>query len=287
MRQLKISESITNRSIRSLNSYLLDISKYDMLTGEEEAALAVRIREGDAVALNRLVNGNLRFVVSVAKQFQHQGLPLEDLINEGNLGLVTAAKRFDETRGFKFISYAVWWIRQAIMSAIAVQSRAVRLPLNQLADWSKVKRSQSALEQELEREPTVDELAEAYGVSSVRMGRILSNGNKEVSLDAPSLQSPDISLLDALPDSGPQADVPIMNHSLETAVLEVMTNLSEREQLILKLFFGLGGYEPKTLGEIGRQMGLTTERVRQIKTKALTWLQHSEAGKNLIQGLQK
>lgn len=270
-----------------MNSYLLDISKYDMLTGEEEAALAVRIREGDAVALNRLVNGNLRFVVSVAKQFQHQGLPLEDLINEGNLGLVTAAKRFDETRGFKFISYAVWWIRQAIMSAIAVQSRAVRLPLNQLADWSKVKRSQSALEQELEREPTVDELAEAYGVSSVRMGRILSNGNKEVSLDAPSLQSPDISLLDALPDSGPQADVPIMNHSLETAVLEVMTNLSEREQLILKLFFGLGGYEPKTLGEIGRQMGLTTERVRQIKTKALTWLQHSEAGKNLIQGLQK
>lgn len=282
MRQLKISESITNRENRSLNSYLHDISKYDMLTGEEEVALAVRIRMGDTAALNRLVNGNLRFVISVAKQFQHQGVVLEDLINEGNLGLVTAAKRFDETRGFKFISYAVWWIRQSIMSAISVQSRTVRLPLNQIADLVKVKRSQSELEQQLEREPTVEELAEVLGVSSERLGRILLNGNKQVSVDAPSLHSPEMSLLDSLPDGGVPTDHQAMSDSLEIVVGDAIRRLPQREQLVLKLFFGLGGSEPKNLGEISRQLGLTTERVRQIKTKALAWLQHSTEGRKLF-----
>ncbi|GGG88068.1 RNA polymerase sigma factor RpoD [Parapedobacter pyrenivorans] len=281
MRQLKISESITNRANRSLNSYLLDISKYDMLAGDEEVALAIRIRAGDTVALNRLVKGNLRFVISVAKQFQHQGVLLEDLINEGNLGLVTAAKRFDETRGFKFISYAVWWIRQSIMLAISVQSRTVRLPINQIADLVKVKRSQSELEQRLEREPTVEELADVLGVPSERLGRTLSNGERQVSIDAPSLHSPDICLLDSLPDVGVPTDHRAMRDSLEIVIGDAIRRLPQREQLVLSLFFGLGGSEPKRLGEISRQMGLTTERVRQIKAKALAWLQHSTEGKKL------
>lgn len=281
MRQLKISESITNRANRSLSSYLHDISKYDLITGDEEVALAVRIRAGDTVALNKLVNGNLRFVISVAKQFQHQGMVLEDLINEGNLGLVTAAKRFDETRGFKFISYAVWWIRQSIILAISVQSRTVRLPINQIADLVKVKRSQSELEQQLEREPSVDELAEVLGVSSKRLGRILLNGERQVSVDAPSLHMPDISLLDSLPDGGVPTDHQAMSDSLEIVVRDTIRHLPEREQIVLTLFFGLGGAEPKNLGEISRQLGLTSERVRQIKAKALTWLQHSTEGKKL------
>ncbi len=281
MRQLKISESITNRSNRSLNSYLLEIGKYDMLTAAEEVDLTIRIRGGDMVALNRLVNGNLRFVVSVAKQYQYQGLLLEDLINEGNLGLVTAAKRFDETRGFKFISYAVWWIRQAIMSAIAVQSRIVRLPFNQIADIVKAKRSQSTLEQELEREPTVEELADALAVSTLKLERTLSNGAGQVSLDAPSVHSPDTSLLDSLADGGASTDDQSMRESLEIIVRAALRHLPEREQLVLSLFFGLGGTEPKNLQEIGQQLGLTTERVRQIKAKALGWLQHSTEGKKL------
>lgn len=282
MRQLKISESITNRSNRSLNSYLLEIGKYDMLTAAEEVDLTVRIRGGDSVALNRLVNGNLRFVVSVAKQYQHQGMSLEDLINEGNLGLVTAAKRFDETRGFKFISYAVWWIRQAIMSAIAVQSRIVRLPLNQIADIVRAKRSQSTLEQELEREPTVEELADALEVSPVKLGRTLMNGVGQVSLDAPSLHAPDSSLLDSLADGGASTDHQAMRESLEIVIHNAIRHLPQREQLVLSLFFGLGGTEPKSLQEIGQQLALTTERVRQIKAKALSWLQHSTEGKKLV-----
>lgn len=281
MRQLKITESITNRTNRSLNSYLQDISKYTLLTGEEEVALAVRIRAGDAMALNRLVNGNLRFVISVAKQFQHQGVVLEDLINEGNLGLVTAAKRFDETRGFKFISYAIWWIRQSIMSAISVQSRTVRLPMNQIADLVKAKRLQSDLEQQLEREPTVDELADALGVSPERLGRTLSNGERQLSVDAAFLHSPDFSLLDSLPDGGVSTDHQAMRGSLEIIVQDAICHLPEREQLVLNLFFGLAGSEPRNLSEISNQLGLTTERVRQIKAKALAWLQHSTEGKNL------
>jgi len=281
MRQLKISESITNRTNRSLSSYLFEISKYEMLTADEEVALAVRIRGGDAVALNRLVKGNLRFVISVAKQYQHQGLVLEDLINEGNLGLVTAAKRFDETRGFKFISYAVWWIRQSIMAAISTQSRTVRLPLNQIADFVRVKRTQSTLEQQLEREPTVEELAEVLNVSPAKLGRTLLNGESQVSVDAPFLHSQEGSLLDTLHDSGVPADHQAMRDSLEIVVRDAIRHLPKREQLVLELFFGLGGVEPKNLTEISHQLGLTAERVRQIKTKALMWLQRSTEGRKL------
>ncbi|MFC3196647.1 RNA polymerase sigma factor RpoD/SigA [Parapedobacter deserti] len=281
MRQLKISESITNRSNRSLNTYLLEVGKYDMLSSDEEVSLAVRIRAGDLVALNRLVNGNLRFVVSVAKQYQHQGLVLEDLINEGNLGLVTAAKRFDETRGFKFISYAVWWIRQSIMSAISTQSRTVRLPINQIGDLIKVKRSQSALEQQLERDPTAEELAEALNVTVDKVSRTLRNGEKQVSIDAPSLHSPDITLLDSLPDGGAPADHGAMGGSLKIVIHSVLQHLPERERMVLSLFYGLEEAEPKGLAEISLQLGLTPERVRQIKAKALIWIQRSRYGQSL------
>ena len=281
MRQLKISESITNRTNRSLSSYLFEISKYEMLTAEDEVDLAVRIRAGDAVALNRLVNGNLRFVISVAKQYQHQGLVLEDLINEGNLGLVTAAKRFDETRGFKFISYAVWWIRQSIMLAISTQSRTVRLPFNQIADIVKVKRTQSTLEQQLEREPTVEELAEVLDVSPARLGRTLLNGESQVSVDAPFSHSSESNLLDTLYDGGAPTDHEAMRESLEIVVRDAIRHLPKREQLVLELFFGLGGIEPKNLMEISQRLGLTTERVRQLKAKALFWLQRSTEGRKL------
>ncbi|SKB30132.1 RNA polymerase, sigma 38 subunit, RpoS [Parapedobacter luteus] len=281
MRQLKISESITDRSNRSLNTYLLEVSKYDVLTAEEEVALAIRIRTGDSLALNRLIKGNLRFVVSVAKQYQHQGLVLEDLINEGNLGLVTAAKRFDETRGFKFISYAVWWIRQSIISAISTQSRIVRLPSNQISDLIKVKKSQSTLAQLLEREPTAEELAEALDVSVEKIRRSLKNGEKQVSVDAPSLVSPEISLLDAIPDGGEPTDQSTIKESLKIVVQDALRQLPYREKLVLTLFYGLEDSEPKTLEEIGRQLRLTTERVRQIKARALIWLQHSRWGKSL------
>lgn len=278
MKQLKISESITNRESRSFKQYLTEVNRYDLLTAEQEVDLAVRIRAGDAVALNKLVKSNLRFVISVAKQYQRHGLVIEDLVNEGNLGLLTAARRFDETRGFKFISYAVWWIRQSIVTAISLQARIVRLPVNQIGDLIKAKRAQSNLEQHLQREPTIEELAEAMDMSKEKLSRALSNAERQLSTDAPSLHAPDTTLLDSLPFTGIPTDQQAMKDSLTTMVGSAVLLLPEREQKVLNLFFGLGGIEPRTLSEIASELNLTTERIRQIKSNALRLLQQSREG---------
>jgi RNA polymerase primary sigma factor len=281
MRQLKIGQSITNRENRSLDKYLHEIGKVDLITAEEEVILAQRIREGDQAALERLTKTNLRFVVSVAKQYQNQGLTLGDLINEGNLGLIKAAKRFDETKGFKFISYAVWWIRQSILQAIAEQSRIVRLPLNQIGSLSKISKAFSKLEQEFEREPTPTELADMLETTVYKISDTLSNSGRHVSVDAPFVQGEENSLLEVLEDEEPPTDSIVMKESLIAEIKRSLSMLSERDREVIVLFFGLGSNRPWSLEEIGEKFKLTRERARQIKDKALQKLRHSSRGKAL------
>ena len=268
MRQLKITKSITNRESASLDKYLQEIGREELVTPDEEVELAQRIRKGDQEALEKLTRANLRFVVSVAKQYQNQGLSLPDLINEGNLGLIKAAEKFDETRGFKFISYAVWWIRQSILQALAEQSRIVRLPLNQVGSLNKINKALTRFEQENERQPTNEELSEMIDVPKDKISDTLRVGSRHVSVDAPFVEGEDNSLLDVIPnDDSPSADRGLVNESLNTEIERALSTLTDREREIIKSFFGIGCQE-MTLEEIGERFGLTRERVRQIKEKA-------------------
>ena len=281
MRQLKITKSITNRESASLDKYLQEIGKEDLITVEEEVELAQRIRKGDQRALEKLTRANLRFVVSVAKQYQNQGLSLPDLINEGNLGLIKAAEKFDETRGFKFISYAVWWIRQYILQALAEQSRIVRLPLNQVGSLNKINKAFSRFEQEHERRPSPEELAETLDLPAEKVADTLRVSGRHISVDAPFVEGEDNSLLDVLVnDDSPVADKTLINESLSTEVERALATLTERERDIIRLFFGINCQE-MTLEEIGEKFGLTRERVRQIKEKAIRRLRHSSRSKLL------
>ena len=281
MRQLKITKSITNRESESLEKYLQEIGKEELLTSEEEVVLAQRIRQGDRKALERLTKANLRFVVSVAKQYQNQGLSLPDLINEGNLGLIKAAEKFDETRGFKFISYAVWWIRQSILQALAEQSRIVRLPLNQVGSLNKISKALSKFEQENERRPSAEELAETLDVPVDKVADTLKVSGRHISVDAPFVEGEDNSLLDVLPnDDSPMADRELVNESLAKEIDRALSTLTEREKDIIQMFFGIGQQE-MTLEEIGDKFGLTRERVRQIKEKAIRRLRQSNRSKLL------
>ena len=281
MRQLKITKSITNRESASLDKYLQEIGKEDLITVEEEVELAQRIRKGDQKALEKLTRANLRFVVSVAKQYQNQGLSLPDLINEGNLGLIKAAEKFDETRGFKFISYAVWWIRQSILQALAEQSRIVRLPLNQVGSLNKINKAFSRFEQENERRPSPEELADSLDLPAEKVADTLRVSGRRISVDAPFVEGEDNSLLDVLVnDDSPIADRTLINESLSTEVERALSTLTERERDIIKLFFGINTQE-MTLEEIGEKFGLTRERVRQIKEKAIRRLRHSSRSKLL------
>jgi RNA polymerase primary sigma factor len=281
MRQLKISESITNRESASLNQYLSDIAKIPMVTAQEEVTLTQKIRQGDQAALERLTTANLRFVVSVAKQYQSSGLNLGDLINEGNLGLVKAAKRFDETKGFKFISYAVWWIRQSILSAIGEQSRMVRLPLNQVGDLSKIAKAAAKLEQVYERKATPEELAEDLETTVEKVSNSLANSGKHLSYDTPFSSDEENTLLDVLHSSDPGTDKEMMNESLSIEVFESMRMLGEKERDVLELFFGLKNQQAHSLEEIGEKYHLTRERVRQIKDRALARLRDSKRSRAL------
>lgn len=283
MRQLKISQSITNRESASLEKYLQDIGKESMVTPQEEVQLAQRIRNGDKVALDKLTRANLRFVVSVAKQYQNQGLSLPDLINEGNLGLIKAAQRFDETKGFKFISYAVWWIRQSILQAIAEQSRMVRLPLNQLGAMNKVRKAFSKLEQEYQREPSADEISQVIELSSNQVSDALRSGVKPVSMDAPFDNNEDSNtLLDVLEDVDfPSTDSTLLTESLQEDINRSLSTLSKREGDVIKLFFGIGAKHSMSLEEIGAQLNLTRERVRQIKETAIRRLKHNSRNRLL------
>jgi len=281
MRQLKITKSITNRESASLDKYLQEIGKEELITVEEEVELAQRIRKGDRIALEKLTRANLRFVVSVAKQYQNQGLSLPDLINEGNLGLIKAAEKFDETRGFKFISYAVWWIRQSILQALAEQSRIVRLPLNQVGSLNKINKAFSKFEQENERVPSTEELADVLEIAKEKIADTLRVSGRHVSVDAPFIEGEDNSLLDVLVDySSPIADRALINESLVREIERALATLTERERDIIKLFFGIGVQE-MTLEEIGEKFGLTRERVRQIKEKAIRRLRHTSRSKLL------
>jgi len=282
MRQLKISESITNRETASLNQYLSDIAKIPMITPQEEVILTQKIREGDQAALERLTTANLRFVVSVAKQYQSSGLTLGDLINEGNLGLVKAARRFDETKGFKFISYAVWWIRQSILSAIGEQSRMVRLPLNKVGDLSKIAKAASRLEQVYERQPTPEELAEDLETTVEKVTNSLANSGKHLSYDTPFSTEEENTLLDVLQSPEPGTDKGMMTESLSIEVSNSMRVLAEKEREVLSLFFGLGNQHAHSLEEIGEMYHLTRERVRQIKDRALAKLRESRGSRVLI-----
>ncbi|WP_069658842.1 sigma-70 family RNA polymerase sigma factor [Arcticibacter eurypsychrophilus] len=281
MRQLKISQSITNRESQSLDKYLHEIGKVDLISAEEEVLLAKKIREGDQAALEKLTKTNLRFVVSVAKQYQNQGLTLGDLINEGNLGLIKAASRFDETKGFKFISYAVWWIRQSILQSIAEQSRIVRLPLNQIGSLSRISKAYSKLEQEFEREPSPEELANTLETTAEKISDTLSNSGRHISMDAPFIQGEENTLLDVLENPQPNTDSSLINESLSEEIKRSLLTLTEREQHIISLFFGLTDNQPLSLEEIGEMFGLTRERVRQIKDKALQRLRHASRSKIL------
>jgi RNA polymerase primary sigma factor len=283
MRQLKITKSITNRESQSLEKYLQEIGKVDLLTPEEEVDLAKKIKDGDQDALERLTKANLRFVVSVAKQYQNQGLSLSDLINEGNLGLIKAAQRFDETRGFKFISYAVWWIRQSILQALAEQSRIVRLPLNKVGSLNKINRAFSELEQEYEREPSSDELAELLEISADEVETTLGVAARHVSMDAPFVDGEDNSLLDVLENSGtPGTDSKLeYAESLRREIERSLNTLTERQCDVIKLYFGIGIEHPMSLEDIGDRFGLTRERVRQIKDKAINKLRSASRSKLL------
>ena len=272
MRQLKITKSITNRESASLDKYLQEIGREDLITVEEEVELAQRIKQGDHAALEKLTRANLRFVVSVAKQYQNQGLSLPDLINEGNLGLIKAAERFDETRGFKFISYAVWWIRQSILQALAEQSRIVRLPLNQVGSLNKISKALSKFEQENERKPSPEELAEELDIPVDKISDTLKVSGRHISVDAPFVEGEDNSLLDVLVnDDSPIADRTLIDESLSKEIERALQLLQPREREIIKMVFGIGCQE-MTLEEIGDKFGLTRERVRQIKEKAIRHL---------------
>ncbi len=280
---MKITKQFTNRESKSLDQYLLEIGKVDLITPNREIELAKKIKKGDRIALEELTKANLRFVVSVAKQFQNQGLSLGDLINEGNLGLIKAAERFDETRGFKFISYAVWWIRQSIMQAIAEQSRMVRLPLNRVGTLNKLGKAYSKLEQEYERKPSASELAEELDMKTDEVTDTLQLYGRHVSMDAPFAGDDDKnSLIDVLPnEQQPAPDVKLMQESLKAEVESVLSTLSEREASVLRLYFGINGEHSATLEEIGERFNLTRERVRQIKEKALRTLRHPSRSQNL------
>ncbi len=281
MRQLKITKSITNRESASLDKYLQEIGKEELITVEEEVELAQRIKKGDQEALEKLTKANLRFVVSVAKQYQNQGLTLPDLINEGNLGLIKAAEKFDETRGFKFISYAVWWIRQSILQALAEQSRIVRLPLNQVGSLNKINKALSRFEQENERKPSTEELAKVLDLPTEKVSDTLRVSGRHISVDAPFVEGEANSLLDVLINNdSPNADRALMNESLSREIDRALSTLTERERDIIKLFFGIGCQE-MTLEEIGEKFGLTRERVRQIKEKAIRRLRHTSRSKLL------
>ena len=281
MRQLKITKSITNRESASLDKYLQEIGKEDLITVEEEVELAQRIKKGDQEALEKLTKANLRFVVSVAKQYQNQGLSLPDLINEGNLGLIKAAEKFDETRGFKFISYAVWWIGQSILQALAEQSRIVRLPLNQVGSLNKINKAFARFEQENERTPSPEELANVLDLPKEKVSDTLRVSGRHVSVDAPFSDGEDNNLLDVLVNTdSPNADRGLINESLSTEVERALATLTDRERDIIRYFFGIGCPE-MTLEEIGEKFGLTRERVRQIKEKAIRRLRHSSRNKFL------
>lgn len=282
MRQLKISKQITNRESQSLDKYLQEIGKVDLITSDEEVVLAQRIKEGDPVALEKLTKANLRFVVSVAKQYQNHGLTLGDLINEGNLGLIKAAKRFDETRGFKFISYAVWWIRQSIMQALAEQSRIVRLPLNRVGSLNKISKTFSELEQKFQREPSPEELAEVLEISTEEVSANMKISGRHVSMDAPFANGEENSLLDVLSDANEETpDAGLINDSLRREVQRALSTLTPREADVMTLYFGLNGENAMTLEEIGEKFNLTRERVRQIKEKATRRLRHSSRSSSL------
>ena len=281
MRQLKITKSITNRESASLDKYLQEIGREELISVEEEVELAQRIKKGDQAALEKLTRANLRFVVSVAKQYQNQGLSLPDLINEGNLGLIKAAEKFDETRGFKFISYAVWWIRQSILQALAEQSRIVRLPLNQVGSLNKINKAYSKFEQEHERKPSPEELADELELPADKVADTLRVAGRHISVDAPFVEGEDNSLLDVLVNSdSPNADRTLINESLSREIERALATLTERESDIIKLFFGIGCQE-MTLEEIGDKFQLTRERVRQIKEKAIRRLRQDSRSKLL------
>lgn len=284
MRQLKISKQVTNRETASLDKYLQEIGKVDLISADEEVELAVRIRNGDQAALEKLTKANLRFVVSVAKQYQNQGLGLPDLINEGNLGLIKAAQRFDETRGFKFISYAVWWIRQAILQSIAEQSRIVRLPLNKIGALNKINKTFAKLEQEFEREPTSAEIGDILELSEQEVKDSMRNSGRHISMDAPLSSGDDSTstmydLLESDDESSPEDE--LMNESLRSEISRALHALSGREAEVIKYYFGLNGESCLTLEEIGEKFELTRERVRQIKEKAIRRLKHASRSKIL------
>ena len=281
MRQLKISKSITNRESASLDKYLQEIGHEELLTIDEEVELAQRIRKGDKRALERLTKANLRFVVSVAKQYQNQGLSLPDLINEGNVGLIKAAEKFDETRGFKFISYAVWWIRQSILQAIAEQSRLVRLPLNQVGSVNKITRELNKFEQEHERKPSVDEIAERVDLPEDKIADAMKANSRHVSMDAPIADGEDSSMIDFLSGDSSNTDRELAIESLKAEVSRILKLLTDKEQKVLRAFFGIDGSPEMTLDEIGEKYNLTRERVRQIKEKALRRLRHNTKNKLL------
>ena len=281
MRQLKITQSITNRESASLDKYLQEIGREEMISIEEEVELAQRIKKGDRDALEKLTRANLRFVVSVAKQYQNHGLSLPDLINEGNVGLIKAAEKFDETRGFKFISYAVWWIRQSILQAIAEQSRIVRLPLNQVGSVNKINKILNQFEQENERRPSIYEIAESVDLPQEKIEDALKVNTKHISVDAPFVDGEEQSLLDILPNAdSPMADTELVMESLRNEINRALLTLSERERRIIEAFFGINQPE-MTLEEIGEKYGLTRERVRQIKEKAIRRLRHNTKNKLL------
>jgi RNA polymerase primary sigma factor len=282
MRQLKITKSITNRDSASLDKYLQEIGREELITAEDEVELAQKIKQGDQVALEKLVKANLRFVVSVSKQYQNQGLTLPDLINEGNLGLIKAAQRFDETRGFKFISYAVWWIRQSILQAIAEQARIVRLPLNQVGSLNRINKAFSQLEQEFEREPSPYEIADMLEIDKDKVSESMKISGRHISVDAPFRDDEDGNLLDVLAnDNTPNSDVGLMNESLQKEINRSLATLTDREQDVIKLFFGIGIQHPLSLEEIGEKFNLTRERVRQIKEKGIRRLRHTSKSKLL------
>jgi RNA polymerase primary sigma factor len=282
MRQLKISKQITNRESQSLDKYLQEIGKVDLITADEEVQLAKRIQAGDQKALEKLTKANLRFVVSVAKQYQNQGLTLGDLINEGNLGLIKAGQRFDETRGFKFISYAVWWIRQSILQALAEQSRIVRLPLNRVGSLNKISKAFSQLEQQYEREPTAEELAEVLDMTINDVEDTMKVSGRHVSMDAPFADGEENSLLDVLQDDDQERpDNGLMSESLRREVERALSTLTKREADVLRFYFGLGGIPPLTLEEIGDKFSLTRERVRQIKEKSIRRLRNTSRSRAL------
>ncbi len=282
MRQLKITKQVTNRETASLDKYLQEIGKVDLITADMEVELAQRIKAGDQIALEKLTKANLRFVVSVAKQYQNQGLTLPDLINEGNLGLIKAAKRFDETRGLKFISYAVWWIRQSILQALAEQSRIVRLPLNKIGSINKINKTFARLEQENERPPSAEEIAKELDMTVSDVKESMKNSGRHVSMDAPLIEGEDSNLYDVL-NSGesPNPDKSLLHESLKVEILRALETLTPREADVVKLYFGLGDAHPMTLEEIGETFDLTRERVRQIKEKAIRRLKHTSRSKIL------